>query len=136
MLGRARSSREQAGRWQEARRQALKELRQFAQARRLESPHDRLRFDVISARYLRPGDCVLVLADDMLPADGEILDGAARIDESVLIGVSEPMTRSASTAAAAHVAAGTRLVSGWLVVGVGAAPGDCLLGHLVDGRKA
>ncbi len=135
MLGRARS-RDTVERWENARRRALNELRHYTQARRLETPHDRLRFDVVSARFLRPGDCVLVLADDVIPADGEILDGAARVDESVLIGPSEPILRSASSAAAAHVAAGTRVASGWLVVGVGAPAGDCLLRDLVEGKDA
>ena len=133
MLGRIRS-RDHAEWWEETRRQALDELRRFAQARRLDSPHDCLHFDIVSARFLQPGDCVLLLADDMVPADGEVLDGAARVDESVLVGPSEPMLRSAGTPAAAHVAAGTRVVSGWLVLGVGAPPGDCLLRHLVEGK--
>ena len=95
------------------RRKALKELRQFTLARRLESPDDRLRFDVVGARLLRPGD-------------GVVLDGIARVDESALDGPGEPVLRSA-TRDAAQVAGGTRVVSGWLVVGISAGPEHCLL---------
>ncbi len=114
------------------RRKALKELTRFTLARRLESPDDRLRFDVIGARLLRPGDVVFVLAEDMIPADGEVLDGAARVDEGAIVGPGEPVVRSTASGHA-HVAAGARVVAGWLVIGVSAAPQDCLLHRLVEG---
>ncbi len=131
MPGRAR--RQEKVDWERAGRKALRELRNFALARRLESPHDRLRFEIVSARFLQPGDPVFVLADDMIPADGEILDGAARVDESAIAGGSEPVLRSAGTAGGGEVAAGTRVRSGWLVLRVTAGPGSCLLAKLVEG---
>lgn len=115
------------------RRKALKELTQFTLARRLESPEDRLRFDVVGARLLRPGDVVFVLAEDMIPADGDVLDGVARLDESALAGPGEPVLRSA--AGDAHVAAGSRVLAGWLVLRVTADARDCLLRRLVEGKE-
>ncbi len=116
------------------RRKALKELTHFTLARRLESPDDRLRFDVIGARLLRPGDAVFVLAEDVIPADGEVLDGVARVDESALAGPSEPVLRS-SASGQAHVAAGSRVLAGWLVLRVTTDARDCLLRKLVEGNE-
>lgn len=115
------------------RRKALKELTHFTLARRLESPDDRLRFDVVGARLLRPGDIVFVLAEDMIPADGVVVDGIARVDESTMVGPGEPVLRSAA-ADSCEVAAGTRVVAGWLVVRVSADARDCLLRRLVQGE--
>lgn len=115
------------------RRKALKELTRFTLARRLETPRDRLRFDIIGAGLLRPGDVILVLAEDVVPADGEVLDGAARLDESAIVGPGEPALRSTASGHS-HVAAGSRLLAGWLVLGVTAPPQACLLRRLVDGN--
>ncbi len=117
------------------RRKALKQLTQFTLARRLESPDDRLRFDIVGARLLRPGDVVFVLAEDIIPADGEVLDGAARVDESTIAGPREPVLRSPA-ADRARVAAGGRVVAGWLVVRVTADARDCLLRRLVEGEPS
>ncbi len=116
------------------RRKALKELTQFTLARRLESPEDRLRFDVVGARLLRPGDVVFVLAEDMVPADGEVLDGAGRVDESAIVGPGEPVLRSPASDRA-RVAAGSRVTAGWLILRVTADAGDCLLRRLVEGDE-
>ncbi len=116
------------------RRKALKELTRFTLARRLESPDDRLRFDVVGAGLLRPGDIAFVLADDMVPADGDILDGVARLDESALAGPGEPVLRSA--AGDVHVAAGSRVLAGWLVLRVTADARECLLRRLVEGKPS
>ncbi len=116
------------------RRKVLEELTRLTLARRLESPDDRLRFDVVGARLLRPGDAVFVLAEDMIPADGEVLDGAARVDEGAIAGPGEAVVRSPASGHA-HVAAGSRVLAGWLVVGVSAPPQDCLLRRLVEGSQ-
>ena len=116
------------------RRKALEELTRFTLARRLESPEDRLRFDVVGARLLRPGDVVFVLAEDVVPGDGAVLDGIARVDESAITGPGEPVLRSAASGHS-RVAAGTCVVAGWLVVRVTAGPADCLLERLISGRE-
>ncbi len=116
------------------RRKALKDLTHFTLARRLESLDDRLRFDVVGARLLRPGDIVFVLAEDMIPADGVVVDGIARVDESTRDGPGEPVLRSAA-ADSCEVAAGTRVVGGWLVVRVTADARDCRLRRQVEGES-
>ncbi len=130
MLGRARRQESQEG-LNDRRRKTLRELREFGLARRLESPGDRLGFEIVGARYLRPGQNVLVLADDMLPADGEVIDGAGRVDESAVVGPGQPALRVPG-GSSSHVVAGSRLVSGWLVLNITAGPADCLLQSLVE----
>ncbi len=132
MLGRANRKNEENGKAASPRK-VLNELTRFTLARRLESPDDRLRFDVVGSRLLRPGDVVFALAEDLIPADGEVVDGAARVDESVLGRVGGPVLRSA---AAGHeqVAAGTRVLAGWLVLRVTTDARDCLLRRLVAGE--
>jgi cation transport ATPase len=76
-----------------------------------------LQVEEIAASALRPGDLVLVEAGQVIPRDGEILEGACALDESAATGVSSPVLHEAG-GPRAGVLGGTRVVSGRVVVRV------------------
>ncbi len=82
-------------------------------------------------------DVFLVEAGDIIPADGEIVEGIASVDESAVTGESAPVIREAGGDRSA-VTGGTRLLSDWLIVRVTADPGEGFLDRmisLVEGAK-
>jgi K+-transporting ATPase ATPase B chain len=85
--------------------------------------------DQVSADALRPGDVVLVETGDMIPADGEAVEGVAEVDESAVTGESAPVIRE-SHGERSTVIGGTRVISDWLKVRVTAKPGDSFLDHI------
>jgi K+-transporting ATPase ATPase B chain len=93
-------------------------------------------FSAVSAGTLKKGDVVLVEAGDFIPADGEVLDGIASVDESAITGESAPVIRETGDRSA--VTGGTRVLSDWLVVRVTAGSGESFLDQmiaLVEGAK-
>lgn len=86
---------------------------------------------------LHNGDKVLVVAGDTIPADGEVIEGVASVDESAVTGESAPVIRESGGDRSA-VTGGTRLLSDWLVVKVTANPGEGFLDRmisLIEGAK-
>ena len=73
---------------------ALRGMKQAASAKKLADPADRTRQTIVSATLLRRGDVVLVEAGDYMPADGEVIEGAASVDESAITGESAPVIRA------------------------------------------
>ena len=91
----------------------------------------------VLASSLRKGDHVLVEAGDFIPADGEVVEGVASVDESAITGESAPVIRESGGDRDA-VTGGTRVLSDWLVVKITAGPGEAFLDHmiaLVEGAK-
>ena len=87
---------------------------------------------------LRKGDVVLVEAGDLIPADGEVIEGVASVDESAITGESAPVIRESGGDRSA-VTGGTRVLSDWLVVRVTANPGETFLDRMIAhgrGRQA
>src|SRR6185437_13571303 len=72
---------------------SLRGLQQAVSAKKLADPTDRSRQSRIPADRLRKSDVVLVEAGDYVPADGEVIDGAASVDESAITGESAPVIR-------------------------------------------
>jgi K+-transporting ATPase ATPase B chain len=106
-------------------------------ARRLRDPANRLSIEVVSATTLRRGDVVLVGAGDIIPCDGEVIEGVASIDESAITGESAPVIRESGGDRNA-VTGGTRILSDWLVLRVTANPGETFLDRMiamVEGAK-
>ncbi len=92
--------------------------------------------DVVSSE-LRVDDVVFVSAGDLVPADGEIVEGVASVDESAITGESAPVIRESGGDRSA-VTGGTRVLSDWLVVRVTANPGETFLDRMiamVEGAK-
>jgi K+-transporting ATPase ATPase B chain len=83
------------------------------------------------AENLRKGDVVLVDAGDMIPVDGEVIQGVATVDESAITGESAPVVRE-SGGDFASVTGGTRVLSDWLVVRIGVNPGESFLDRMIS----
>ena len=89
------------------------------------------------AENLRKGDVVLVEAGDMIPVDGEVIQGVATVDESAITGESAPVVRE-SGGDFGSVTGGTRVLSDWLVVRISVNPGESFLDRMigmVEGAK-
>ena len=89
------------------------------------------------AEELRKGAVVLVEAGDVIPLDGEVVEGVASVDESAITGESAPVIRE-SGGDFASVTGGTRVLSDWLVVRIGVNPGESFLDRMiamVEGAK-
>lgn len=116
---------------------ALRKLRSDVTAKVLLSPDDRALFECKAAENLFEGDVLLVEAGDIIPADGEVIEGVASVNESAVTGESAPVIRESGGDRSA-VTGGTLVLSDWIVVRVTAKPGDTFLDRmiaLVEGAK-
>ena len=109
---------------------ALRGLKQTVMAKKLAQPQDRARTSAVRASDLRRGDVVLVEAGDYIPADGEVREGAASVDESAITGESAPVIRE-SGGDFSSVTGGTRVISDWIVVTVTANPGETFIDRMI-----
>ena len=109
---------------------ALKGLRQTVWAKRLLDPNDRQHLVRVRADNLRRGNLVLIEAGDYVPADGEVIAGAASVDESAITGESAPVIREAGGDFSA-VTGGTRVLSDWIVARVTVNPGETFLDRMI-----
>lgn len=101
-------------------------------AARVDAPQEK-----VSADSLRKGDWVLIEAGDIVPCDGEVLEGGASVDESAITGESAPVIRE-SGGDFSSVTGGTRVLSDWLVVECSVNPGETFLDRMiamVEGAK-
>ncbi|EGO93290.1 K+-transporting ATPase, B subunit, partial (plasmid) [Acidiphilium sp. PM] len=112
------------------RAESLRRARSDTMAKRLDDPADRAAFTLVPAPQLRREDLVLVEAGDLVPADGEIVEGIASVNESAVTGESAPVIREAGGDRSA-VTGGTELVSDWLVVRVTSEPGSSFLDRMI-----
>jgi K+-transporting ATPase ATPase B chain len=116
---------------------ALRRTRKETQAKRLTQPKYGAKYEVVPSSILRQNDVFLVEADDIIPADGEVIEGIASVNESAVTGESAPVIRESGGDRSA-VTGGTRVLSDWLVVRVTANPGEGFLDrmiNLVEGAK-
>ena len=88
-------------------------------------------FESVPSTSLKQGDMYVVQAGDIIPADGDILDGIASVDESAITGESAPVIRESGGDRSA-VTGGTRILSDWLVVKVSANVGEGFLDRMID----
>jgi len=120
-----------------ARADAFRATRVTTRAKVLADPRRRDLFHPKDAVELDEGDLILIEAGDVVPTDGEVIEGAASVDESAITGESAPVIRE-SGGDRSSVTGGTRLLSDWLVVKVTARPGETFLDRmiaLVEGAK-
>jgi len=110
---------------------ALRNMRQTVMAKRLISPGGARRTTPVKAEDLRKGDVVLVETHDTIPADGEVIEGVASVDESAITGESAPVIRE-SGGDFASVTGGTRVLSDWLIVRVTVNPGETFLDRMIS----
>ncbi|MFD2435278.1 HAD-IC family P-type ATPase [Modicisalibacter luteus] len=85
---------------------------------------------MVAADTLRRGDRIRVVAGELIPADGEIVEGAGSINESAVTGESAPVLREAGTDSSG-VSAGTQLLSDELIIEVRVGPGESLLDQMI-----
>ncbi len=120
-----------------AQAEALRRTRQETQAKRLSEPRRDAKVERVPSTALRKHDVFLVEAGDIIPVDGEVIEGIASVDESAVTGESAPVIRESGGDRSA-VTGGTHLLSDWLVVRVTADPGEGFLDrmiNLVEGAK-
>jgi potassium-transporting ATPase ATP-binding subunit len=115
---------------------SLRGLKKSTWAKRLEGTYDRalprtaMKWHPLEADSLRKGDVVLVEAGDTVPADGEVIDGVASVDESAITGESAPVIRESGGDFSA-VTGGTRVLSDWVVVRVAVDPGETFVDRMI-----
>jgi K+-transporting ATPase ATPase B chain len=91
---------------------------------------DGRRTETVNATTLRAGDVVRVEAGQMIPGEGEIIEGVASVDESAITGESAPVIREAGGDRSA-VTGGTRVLSDWIVVRITSNPGETFLDRMI-----
>lgn len=109
---------------------ALRSAKKDVDAFRLISPDYQAEGEVVAASSLRPGDFVLVRAGEQIPADGDVVQGAASVDESAVTGESAPVIRESGGDRSA-VTGGTQVLSDWLVIQVTSEPGKSFLDKMI-----
>ena len=116
---------------------ALRNSRKDVQAKRLREPNRNSASETVAASQLRKGDVVLVEPNDYIPADGEVIEGIASVNEAAITGESAPVIRE-SGGDRSSVTGGTLVLSDWLIVRISANPGETFLDRmisLVEGAK-
>ncbi len=116
---------------------SLKKSRTTVMAHKLADPKQHSVATEVSASYLLVNEYVIVRAGETIPADGEVVEGVASVDESAITGESAPVVRE-SGGDRSSVTGGTRVISDWLVVQVKTLPGQSFLDRMiamVEGAK-
>lgn len=109
---------------------SLRASKRDVTAHKLEDAADRARFTDISGALLKKGDYFLVRTGEQIAADGEVVDGAASVDESAITGESAPVIREAGGDRSA-VTGGTTVLSDWLVVRVTQEAGQSFMDKMI-----
>ncbi len=120
-----------------AQAESLRRHRKDTVAKRLKAPRFGAACSPVSSYELRKGDVVLVEAGDMIPMDGEVIEGIASVNESAITGESAPVIRESGGDRSA-VTGGTTVLSDWLIVRVTTNPGETFLDRMiamVEGAK-
>jgi len=110
---------------------SLRGIKTTVQAKVLADARRRDRVEPRAATALRRGDIVLIEAGDMVPGDGEVIEGVASVDESAITGESAPVIRE-SGGDFSSVTGGTRVLSDWIIVRITANPGESFLDRMIS----
>src|SRR3984893_9846576 len=110
---------------------SLKSARRDTMAKKLAKPQRDAAQTPVPSNTLRKGDLVLVVQGDLVPGDGEVIEGAASIDESAITGESAPVIRAAGSDCNT-VTGGTRVLSDWVVVRINVNPGEAFLDRMIS----
>jgi K+-transporting ATPase ATPase B chain len=109
---------------------ALRQTRKTTVAKVLQEPRRGIPYLPLASTQLSAGDFVLVEAGDIIPGDGEVVEGAASVDESAVTGESAPVIRE-SGGDFSSVTGGTRVLSDWLILRITANPGETFLDRMI-----
>jgi potassium-transporting ATPase ATP-binding subunit len=110
---------------------SLKSARKDTTAKKLAKPQRDAAQTLVPSNALRKGDVVLVVQGDFVPGDGDVIEGAASIDESAITGESAPVIRAAGSDFNT-VTGGTRVLSDWIVVRINVNPGEAFLDRMIS----
>ena len=109
---------------------SLRAAKKDVEAHRIDSVEDKERFTVVAGTELSRGDLVIVRAGEQIPGDGDVIEGAASVDESAITGESAPVVREAGGDRSA-VTGGTTVLSDWIVVKISSEPGQSFLDKMI-----
>ena len=109
---------------------SLRAAKKDVEAHRIESVEDKEHFTVVPGTELTRGDLVIVRAGEHIPGDGDVIEGAASVDESAITGESAPVVREAGGDRSA-VTGGTTVLSDWIVVKISSEPGQSFLDKMI-----
>lgn len=108
----------------------LRAAKKDVEAHRIESVEDKEHFTVVPGTELTRGDLVIVRAGEQIPGDGDVIEGAASVDESAITGESAPVVREAGGDRSA-VTGGTTVLSDWIIVKISSEPGQSFLDKMI-----
>jgi K+-transporting ATPase ATPase B chain len=117
--------------------ESRRKTRTEVMAKRLVNPESKEKYELFSSANLHKGDYVLVEAEEMIPGDGEVVEGAALVNESSVTGESAPVVRESGGDRSA-VTGGTKVISNQIIVRITANPGEAFLDRMiamVEGAK-
>ena len=109
---------------------SLRAAKKDVEAHRIESVKDKEHFTVVPGTELTRGDLVIVRAGEQIPGDGDVIEGAASVDESAITGESAPVVREAGGDRSA-VTGGTAVLSDWIIVKISSEPGQSFLDKMI-----
>ncbi|WP_344878537.1 potassium-transporting ATPase subunit KdpB, partial [Nonomuraea antimicrobica] len=109
---------------------ALRQAKTETQARRLTDPADPAHWESVSALDLRQGDNVIVEAGEVIPGDGDVVEGIASVDESAITGESAPVIRESGGDRSA-VTGGTKVLSDRIIVQITQKPGESFVDRMI-----
>jgi len=109
---------------------SLRSLKKETWAKKLHAPSADAQWHTVPATDLRKGDVIRIDAGDFIPADGDVIEGVATVDESAITGESAPVIRESGGDFSA-VTGGTRVLSDWIVVRVSVNPGETFVDRMI-----
>src|SRR5512143_1139425 len=110
---------------------SLRTLKKQTWAKLLDEPRHDSKWHPIESTELRRGSVVLVSAGDIVPADGEVIEGVASVDESAITGESAPVIRESGGDFSA-VTGGTKVISDRIVIEITSEPGHTFIDRIID----
>ena len=120
-----------------ARAESMRKTRKEIMAKKLKKPELGGKYELVPSTQLRKGDIITVEANDLIAGDGEVIMGAALVNEAAVTGESAPVVRESGGDRSA-VTGGTQVIANSIVVRITANPGETFLDrmiHLVEGAK-
>ncbi len=109
---------------------ALRASKKDVEAHKIPSADKKKQITAVSSALLKKGDIVIVKAGEQIPGDGEVIEGAASVDESAITGESAPVIREAGGDRSA-VTGGTTVLSDWIVVRITSEAGESFLDKMI-----
>lgn len=109
---------------------SLRASKKDVEAHKIPSADKKEQVTAVSSALLKKGDIVIVKAGEQIPGDGEVIEGAASVDESAIIGESAPVIREAGGDRSA-VTGGTTVLSDWIVVQITNEAGESFLDKMI-----